>query len=113
MEYELWISGHGSGITCSEKPITLEQNHEGDGSELREKVTFERQIVENGDSTIPEKFPATLIFAPITFLKVMSPTIGSALVSYLSSGWKPEYPVMLIPKLIFSNSASEMKMPLI
>ena len=32
LEYELWRSGHGSGITSSEKPITLEQNHEGDSS---------------------------------------------------------------------------------
>lgn len=90
VEYELRRSEHGLGNTSSEKPITLEQNHEGDDdSELIEKVTFDRQIGANGESTIPEKFPAIETFPPTTFLKVMLPTTGIALGSYLSSGWEP------------------------
>jgi len=92
-------SGHGSGNTSSETPITLEQNHEEEeDSEPVEKVTFERKIGVKGESTIPEKFPAIATFAPITFSKVTLPTTGTALGSYLSSGWEPENPVMQIPK---------------
>lgn len=79
-EKELWRSEQGSGSTSREKPSTLEQNHEGDDdSELIEKVRFERHIDANGESTNPEKLPATVTFDPTTSLKVMPPTSGSAL----------------------------------
>lgn len=66
--------------------MTLEQNHEGEDFEWKENVIFDRQTDVKGDSWIPDKLPAMVIFSPTIFLNVMSLTTGSALESYLSSG---------------------------
>ena len=64
----------------------LEQSHEGGGLELIVNVILERQMEEKGDSRIPDKFPAIVIFEPNIFVNVMPLTTGSAFGSYLSSG---------------------------
>lgn len=77
-ENESWRSVQGRGDTNSEIPITLEQNHEGEDLEWMENVILERQIDVKGDSLIPDKFPARVIFVPTIFLKLTPVTTGSA-----------------------------------
>lgn len=92
-EYELFRSGQGSGNTDSEKPKTLEHTQEVGDPELIDKETLDRQIEVKGDSCIPVKCPAIVMFVPITSCKVMWSKTGRAVGSYLSSGWDPHSPV--------------------
>jgi hypothetical protein len=63
-------SGHGSGETNSEKPITFEHVQEVEVAGIV-KETLNRQIEVKGDSASPVKLPAIVMFEPVTFCKVI------------------------------------------
>lgn len=70
-EYEHSRSGQGSGYTDSEKPETLEHTQEVGDPEIIDRETLNRQTEVKGDSCIPVRFPAIVMFVPITSCKVM------------------------------------------
>lgn len=109
----LFSSGHGSGKTDSEKPETYEHCQGLDEAELIDKETLDRQIEVKGDSSIPVKFPAILMFVPIIFWMVIFATSGRASGLNLSSGWDPKCPLALNAVLMFSMSASDIAISLI
>lgn len=106
-EYELSRSGQGSGNTDSVKPKTLEHTQEVGDPELIDKETLDRQREVKGDSCIPVKCPAIVMFVPITSCKVMWSKLGRAVGSYLSSGWVPHWPVAANAKWMFSILTSD------
>ena len=73
-----WRSGQGSGETLSDDPDTLEQIHDAEGSEVTEKEMFERHNEVKGDSFMPVKLPATVMFVPLMSLKVIALIVGKA-----------------------------------
>jgi hypothetical protein len=70
-EYGLSRSVQGSGNTDSAKPETLEHTQEVGDPEVIDKETLKRQIEVKGDSFIPVKLPAIVMFVPITSCKVI------------------------------------------
>lgn len=111
---ELSKAGHGSGNTESEKPKTFEHTQEeAEEAELIDNEILDRQIDVKGESCIPMKLPAKVIFVPTTFCKVIFSKIGSALGSKLSSGWDPDWPVALNALKTLSISTSDMIISLI
>lgn len=90
----LWRSEQGLGKTDSEYPEMLEQDQEVECIEsAREKLILERQILVNGSPLIPDKTPATEMFVPTMFFKVIRLITGSAEGSKWSSGWLDKSPV--------------------
>ena len=62
---------------------------------MTDKEIFDRHMEVKGDSWIPEKFPARVMFVPIAFSKVICCKMGRAFGSKLLSGWDPLWPVAL------------------
>ena len=80
-------SKQGSGSTSLEYPETLEQDQQVELAEsAREKLILERHIPVNGSPVIPDKTPATEIFVPVMFFRVIRLMSGSAAGSKWSSG---------------------------
>lgn len=72
-------SKQGSGKTSSEYPEMLEQDQEVElVDSASEKLILERQILVNESPVIPDKMPATEIFVPVMFFRVMWLITGSA-----------------------------------
>lgn len=64
-------SGQGFGNTESEKPETFEHSQVMGETEFVDKVILERHMLVKGDSSIPAKLPAMVMFVPVTSFKVM------------------------------------------
>lgn len=67
-----WSSEQGLGNTNSEYPCTFEQVQALEGAESAiEKLRLERHIALNGSPSIPDRTPATEMFVPSIFLRVI------------------------------------------
>lgn len=107
-------SEQGSGKTSSEYPEMLEQDQEVELDEsASEKLILERQISVNGSPIIPDKTPATDIFVPVIFFRVMWLIIGNAAGSKWSSGWLDQSPVKAMATVTSSIWTSEIMVSLI
>ena len=108
-------SKQGSGKTSSEYPEMLEQDQEEVelAESASEKLMLERQISVNGSPAIPDKTPATKIFVPVMFFRVMWLITGNAAGSKWSSGWLDQSPVNTMATLTSSIWMSEITVSLI
>lgn len=110
----LWRSKQGSGNTNSEYPEMLEQDQEVELAESgKEKLILERQILVNGSPVIPDKTPATKMFVPTMFFRVIRLITGNAAGSKWSSGWLDQSPVNAMATLTSSIWTSEITASLI
>jgi hypothetical protein len=108
-------SKQGSGKTSSEYPEMLEQDQEEVelAESASEKLMLERQMSVNGSPAIPDKTPATEIFVPVMFFRVMWLITGSAAGSKWSSGWLDQSPVNAMATSTSSIWTSEITVSLI